>query len=29
MQQTIEENPHLADGDDCKLIKLKIAIQYP
>jgi hypothetical protein len=29
MQQTIEENPHLADGDDCTLIKLKIAIQYP
>ena len=29
MQQTIEENGHLADGDDCTLIKLKIAIQYP
>lgn len=29
IQQTIEQNPHLADGDDCTLIKLKIAIQYP
>lgn len=26
--ETIEENLHLADGDDCTLIRLKLAIGY-
>ena len=25
--ETLEDNAHLADGDDCTLIKLKIAMQ--
>lgn len=26
--QTIEDNPHLADGENCTLIRLKRAIGY-
>ena len=28
IRETIEDNLHLADGDDCTLIKLKRAINY-
>lgn len=28
IRETIEDNLHLADGDDCTLIKLKRAIDY-
>lgn len=28
IRETIEDNLHLADGDDCTLIKLKQAIDY-
>jgi glutamate mutase epsilon subunit len=28
IRETIEENLHLADGDNCTLIKLKRAINY-
>jgi len=26
--QTLDENPHLADGDDCTLIELKRAVYF-
>ena len=29
IRETIEDNLQLADGDDCTLIKLKRAIDYP
>ena len=28
IKNTIERNPHLADGDNCTLIELKRAINY-
>ena len=28
IEKTIEENLHLADGDDCTLIRLKRALEY-
>lgn len=28
IQETLEENRHLADGNDCTLRKLKTAIEY-
>ena len=29
MQQTLDENGHLADGDNCTLIALKQALEVP
>ncbi len=29
IQKTLDENGHLADGDNCTLIRLKLALETP